>query len=167
MAEQTPNDELEVLRRTNSELVAKNTTRKAKIAELEASVVDLQTKLTDATTSLRTVTIDGPLKKMSESISTAPELWIEQFNKSYRLELVKGELTLVSVADSKPVLKEGKAVPFERETLMDLLTKGDDAQAKTFRAITITSHASGGAASPQRKTAPIKQKKPAVQFGLR
>ena len=165
MAEQTPNDELEVLRRTNSELVAKNTTRKAKIAELETSIAELQTKLTAATTSLRAVTIDGPLKQMGESISTAPELWIEQFSKSHRLEMVDGKLTLLS-SDGKPVLKDGKPVPFERQELIDLLTSGDDSQAKTFKAITIASRASGSAQAAQN-TAPINQKKPAVQFGLR
>lgn len=164
MAEQ--NDELEVLRRTNSELIAKNTTRKAKIADLEASITELQSKLTEATTSLRAVTIDGPLKQMSESISTAPELWIEQFNKSHRLEMVDGKLTLLS-GDGKPVLKDGKQVPFERQALIDLLTAGDDSQAKAFRAITIGSRASGSAEAPRKNTAPVKQKKPAPQFGLR
>lgn len=162
MAEQ--NEELETLRRTNSELVAKNSTRKAKIAELEASVADLQTKLSEREASIRTITIDGPLKTMAESISTAPDLWIEQLHKSHRVELVDGKLTLLST-DGKPVLKDGKPVPFKREALIDLLTADDNPQAKAFKAITIASRASG-AATPSREHV-VTPSKPKIQFGLR
>jgi hypothetical protein len=91
------------------------------------------------------VTIDGSLKQMSEDISTAPEPWAEQFGKSYRLELVNGELTLLDT-DGKPVTREGKAIPFERDMLVAFLTNERHPQAKAFRAITIASRASGGAA---------------------
>ena len=164
MAEQ--NDELEVLRRTNSELVAKNTTRKAKISELEAANAELTAKLSEATASLRAVTIDGPLKSMAQSISTAPELWIEQFSKSIRLEMLKGQLTMVS-PDGKPVTKAEKAVPFERQALIDLLTTGDDAQARSFKAITIVSRASGAANTKPGNASTKAPEPPALQFGLR
>lgn len=167
MAEQTQNDEVEVLRRTNAELVTKNTTRKAKIAELEAANTELTAKLLEATSSLRAVTIDGPLKSMAESLSTVPELWIDLFNKSYRLEMVKGELTLLST-DGKPVQQEGKSesVPFEAKALTELLTTGDDATSRAFHAITITSKASGASSTTQRSAAST-PKAPAAQFGLR
>jgi hypothetical protein len=142
---------LDVLRRTNSELVAKNTNRKQRIAELEATVADLQGKVAERDTSLRAITIDGPLKSMAESLSNCPELWIEQFSKSYRLEMVKGELTLLSVADGKPVTKDGKPIPFERDALTRLLTGTDHPQAKIFNAITIASRASGGAETATRR----------------
>lgn len=145
--------ELETLRTTNAELVAKNATRKAKIAELEAT----NAKAND---TIRQVTIDGPLKQMAESISTCPELWLEQFSKSYRLEMVEGKLTVFSAVDSKPV----QGVPFERIALAKHLTTGDDATAKAFRAISIVSRASGGQAMHQSPQAPSK---PKMSFGLR
>lgn len=164
--ESTPNDaaELATLRTTVGELKQKSAIRKQRIAELEATNADLQTKLTEANASLRQVTVDGPLKQMSESISTAPELWCEQFTRSYRLELVNGELALLDT-DGKPVTKEGKAIPFERDSLVALLTDEKHPQAASFRAITIASRASGGAAST--RTVPAIPKKPDVQFGLR
>jgi hypothetical protein len=144
-------------------------TRKMRITKLEATNAELQTKLTEANISLRQVTIDRPLKQMSESISTCPELWLEQFSKTYRLELVDGELTLHS-NDGKPVQHEGNAIPFERDALVAYLTDEKHPQAKAFRAITIVSRASGGANSTQdgasRKAITTSQR-PTFQFGLR
>jgi hypothetical protein len=159
--------ELETLRRVNGELKIKSATRKARVTELESTVADLQSKLAASNDSLRQATIDGPLKQMSESISTAPELWLEQFGKNYRLEMVKGQLTL-RTPDGKPVLQGEKPIPFEREALVKLLTDGDDAQAKIFKSIIIASRASG-ASAPHRngRTSSTEGKKPAIQFGLR
>ena len=164
--EPTPNDaaELETLRTTVSELKQKSATRKQLIAEREQTIAELQTKLTETNAALRQVTIDGPLKKMSENISNAPELWAEQFSKSYSLKLVNGELTLVD-PDGKPITKEGKAIPFERDALVALLTDEKHPHATTFRAITIVSRASG-AAAPTR-TVPAAAKQPTFHFGLR
>jgi predicted RNase H-like nuclease (RuvC/YqgF family) len=164
--EPTQNDaaELATLRTTVGELKQKSATRKQRIAELEAANAELQAKVTEANASLRQITIDRPIKQMSESISTAPELWTEQFSKAYRLELVNGDLTLHST-DGQPVTKEGKAIPFEREALVALLTDEKHPQAKAFRAITIASRASGGAAPTRSATSAPKQ--PDVQFGLR
>jgi uncharacterized coiled-coil protein SlyX len=157
--------ELETLRRVNGELKTKSATRKARVTELEATVTELQSKLSEASDSLRQVTIDGPLKQMSESISTAPELFLEQFSKSYRLEMVKGQLTLQTI-DGKPVLKGEKPVPFEREALAKLLTAGDDAQAKIFKSITVVSRASG--ANSQRSNRHSQSASvPRPSFGLR
>jgi hypothetical protein len=166
LSEPTHNDadELATLRTTVGELKQKSATRKARIAELEATSAGLQTKLTEANASLRQITIDRPIKQMSESISTAPELWTEQFTRSYRLELVNGELTLLDT-DGKPVMKEGKTIPFEREALLKFLTDEKHPQATTYRAITIASRASGGAASARTTSSAPKQ--PETQFGLR
>lgn len=165
--EPTQNDaaELATLRTTVSELKTKSATRKHRIAELEAANAELQTQLTDASTALRQITIDRPLKQMSESISTCPELWIEQFNKSYRLEMVKGNLTLLTT-DGKPVVKGDKPVEFDRESLIAFLTDEKHPQSKAFNAISITSRASGAAASPPGKPSAA-PKPPAVPFGLR
>jgi hypothetical protein len=159
--------EVETLRRVNGELKTKSATRKARVAELEATVADLHSKLTASNDSLRLATIDGPLKQMSKSISTAPELWLEQFGKSYQLEIVKGQLTLQTI-DGKPILKGEKPVPFEREALVKLLTDGDDAQARIFRSITIASRASGASVPHRSNRTPVPDaNKPAIQFGLR
>ncbi|MGA7523483.1 MAG: hypothetical protein WBW84_13580 [Acidobacteriaceae bacterium] len=160
--------ELETLRKTNNELLAKKTAHKARIAELEASNAESQTQLTTVRGELHELTIGTPLKAMAESISNVPELWIEQLNKSYRLEMVNGELSLLNIADGKPVTVNGKPVPFERRALIDLLTGKDHLQSKVFSAITV-SRASGGAAppviTPERK--PASEPAPRNQFGLR
>ena len=169
MAEQTQqNDELETLRRTNAELVTKASTRKQRVTELEMANAELQKTVTERDATIYGLTVGGPLKAMAERISTVPELWLEQFAKRYKVELVNGELTLLSVADGKTVHKDGKTVPFETKALADLLTTGEDATAKAFRAITIVSRASGAAGNggPQKQepTAP----KPAPRrFGLK
>jgi hypothetical protein len=162
----SPTDELEVLRRTNGEILAKSATRKARVAELEATVTELQSKLSEAHDSLHQVTIGGPLTTMAESISIAPDLWLERFSQTYKVAIVDGQLTM-QTPDGKPVLKGEKPVPFEREALIDLLTTGDDARAKTFKAITITSKASGAATNQHgNRTAPAAEHPP-IQFGLR
>lgn len=161
-----PNEtELETLRRTNSELVAKNAARKKHVTELEAQVADLQTKLTATSNQLHEVTIGAPLKAMAEEISIVPSLWIEQFNKAYRLELVNGELTLQTLDGKAVTGKDGKAISFEREALKNLLTEGESEQAKVFRQICIMNRASGSAAVPQI-TKPKQVAQPS-HFGLR
>jgi hypothetical protein len=160
--------ELETLRKAHQEVLTKNASRKTKIAELEAANAALHSQLSEASDTIREVTIGVPLKAMSESLSTAPELWIEQFSKHFRIEMKKGQLTLLS-ADGKPVLKEGVAVPFEREALTELLIGKDSIHGKTFKAITIISRASGAANSTanQRSSRKPDQNKPSIQFGLR
>jgi hypothetical protein len=157
--------ELETLRRTNAELLTKNSTRKQRVGELEATNADLQSKLTAANGRIQEMTIGAPLKSMAEDISTCPNDWIEAFGKHYRLELVNGELTMLTVADGKPVQHQGKAVPFEREALKRLLLDEKHPQSKLFNAIIIANRASGGIMpSAQRPPAPSK---PAPRkFGL-
>jgi predicted RNase H-like nuclease (RuvC/YqgF family) len=162
--EQPVTNELEVLRRTNGELVAKSATRKARVTELEATVTELQSKLAAASDTIRQVTVDGPVRTMAESMSQVPELFLEQFNKSYRVELLGGKLTLLSAIDRKPVEKDGKTVPFERQALAQHLTSGDGATAKVFRAITTVSRATGGRIMPTTRTPP---QSPKINFGLR
>lgn len=159
--------ENDTLKRTNVELVAKHSKDKARIAELESATTDLQGKLTDANKAILDATVGAPLKAMAESMSSVPNTWMEQFGKIARIELQDGKLTVVSVADSKPLTgKDGKAIPFEREALAKFLTEGTDERAKTFQAITIAHRASGAATPnpiPHRVSAPPKH----LQFGLR
>lgn len=165
--EPTNNDaaELATLRTTVGELKQKSATRKQRIVELEAANAELQNKLIESTTALRQVTIELPLREMSESISTAPELWAEQFSKSHRIEMMNGSLRLLDT-DGKPITKDGTAIPFERDALVAYLTDEKHPQAKAFRAITIASRASGAGSSKQSSAIAAPQK-PAFQFGLR
>ncbi|MGF7181491.1 hypothetical protein [Tunturiibacter psychrotolerans] len=159
--------ELETLRRVNGELLAKSATRKGRIGELETSVTELQSKLSEAQNALRQTIIEAPLKAMASDMSNAPELWLEQFNKAYRLEEVNGKLTL-QTTDGTTVLKGDVPVPFERNALVALLTTGDDAQARMFKSITVVSRASGASGqhrSGNRTSKPGREPKP--QFGLR
>jgi len=160
--------ELETLRRVNSELVAKHARDKARLAELEQGTATLQAKITETSESLYQATVGVPLQAMAEQMSPAPELFLEQLSKHFKLASVKGVLTL-QTPDGKPVLdKNGKAIPFERDVLTQLLTEGDDSRAKTFKAITIVNRASGGAgAQPQRTVAPVtKSRLGKHHFGL-
>jgi hypothetical protein len=158
--------ELETLRKVNSELVAKHAKAKARVTELETGTATLQTKLTEANESLHQATVGVPLKALAESISTVPDLFLDQLSKHFKVELVNGSLALLSL-DGKPVAdKDGKPIPFEGKAIAALLTTGDDARAKTFRVITITNKSSGSAGSfgaPFHNT-PSKQSTP--QFGL-
>jgi hypothetical protein len=158
--------EVETLRKVNAELVAKRARDKARITELETGAVTLQSQLTEASESLHQVTIGGPLKSMAESMSNVPDLFLEQFSKHFKVEMVKGSLTVLSADGTPAVGKDKKPVPFERQALTDLLTTGDDARAKTFKAITFASRASGGASiGTHNRASQTKVDKP--QFGLR
>ena len=157
--------ELATLRRVNQELLTKSATRKARVTELEASVTALQSKLAEADTNVYELTVGGPLKAMAESISISGELFLDQFNKSYKVQMVKGALTLLT-ADGKPVMKGDMPVPFERQALIDFLTEEGHPQAKVFNSILIISRASGAGSMPARRLSP-EPKKPAIQFGLR
>jgi hypothetical protein len=154
--------EVETLRRVNADLLIARRKDKSHVTELESTVTELQGKLSEAHDSLHEVTIGLPLKAMAESISTAPELWIEQFSKSQKLEMVKGQLTVMN-SDGKPL---EKPVAFERQALIDHLTNDAHPQAKAFKTIVIASRATGGSAqSSKRTTQPTKEPKPS--FGLR
>jgi len=147
------NAELERLRLANVQLTEKSKTRKAKIADLEAANAALQTQL-------RQITVEAPLNALAVSMSAAPDLFIEQFNKSHRLEMIDGKLTIVNAEDGKPI-----NVAFEKDALLKHLTDDKHPQAKTFKAILIASRASGGAAPVTQRT-----EKPVVtqrKFGLR
>lgn len=165
-----PTDELATLRRVNAELLAKSATRKVKIAELEAAAVTLQGKLTESEGTIHDLSVTRPVKAIAESISIAPGVFLEHLNKSYRVEMVKGELSLLT-QDGKPALNGDKPVPFTGEGLTDFLKSPANPQAKLFNSILIVSRASGaGGASTevsQRNFRVVEPKPRPLQFGLR
>ena len=165
MSEQAPN-ELEVLRKTNAELVTKAASRKARVTELEASITELQGKLSTADSTIHELTVGIPLKAMADNISKDGDTFLEFFKRSYKVEMVKGALALLTV-DGKPVMKGDKAVPFEREALIELLTDAAHPQAKLFNSLLIVSKASGSSGSGNPYTRSTEPKQATVQFGLR
>jgi len=162
--------ELETLRRVNSELVQKSQTRKAKITELEAQVAELQGKVATSDATIHDLAVTAPLKAMAASISIDPDFFLEQFGKSYKVEMVEGKLTL-RTTDGQSVTNDGKVVPFERQSLIDLLTSGDGTQAKVYRSIVIGTLASGanGSSGEQgsRHTSSAHKPKPSFGIGVR
>jgi hypothetical protein len=154
--------ELEKLRTVNVELVAKHTRDKSKITELQSSFGDLQEQLAASQKALNAAVVDVPLRNMAEKLSNAPELFLEQFAKSYRVEMQDGKLTVMSIADNKPV-----DLPFERDAIAKHLTDEQHPQATTFRAIVVTSRASGAAGSTQSLRQDATGKPQKLQFGFR
>jgi hypothetical protein len=158
-------EELATLKKAHADLLVARRKDKSRITELESTVNEFQTKLSEANDSIRDLTVNLPLKAMAESISPSSELWLERFNKSHRLEMVKGQLTVLD-ADGKPVLKGDKPVPFERQALVDLLTNEAHPQSKAFRVITFVSKATGANGQSNNRTS--ESKLSAIpQFGLR
>jgi len=147
--------ELETLRRVNADLLQKSATRKGRIVELEASVVTLTAKTTEADARIRQLTIDGPVNDLCESISVAPQALRSALEAEYKIEMCEGVLTLVNPTDCKPIMgKDGKPVPFQAESIKNLLLESKDAEkAKLYSAILIASKASGGAAGSSSKRA--------------
>jgi hypothetical protein len=127
--------QLAKLRPIHEEVLAKATSRKVKIVEHEATIAELRGQLTTANDTIKEVTIAGPLKAMAASISISPELWLEQFGKSHRLEMVKGQLTAIAT--------DGKQIPFNRDALIAHLNGDAHPQSKVFKSITIVNRASG------------------------
>jgi hypothetical protein len=157
--------ELDTLRRTNGELVEKSAKRKQRIAELETQLAESETKRAESEAIVRRLTVEIPLKQFAAQVSDAPELFIEQLTKSYKTEFIDGKLSLHSM-DGKPVMVDGKPVPFEHQPMLKLLCDEAHPLAQAFRTIMVGSRASG-AASPTRTIATPKPKRTAAQFGLR
>lgn len=161
------NDELDVLRRTNAELVEKSAKRKNRIAELEADQVELQSKLAKSEETLRSLRIDQPLQRMAESLSNAPDLFKREFLQHFQVNLKGDELEVLSL-DGKPITDKTGVVPFERERLLKFLIEGTDSRAKTFQTICIASKASGaGGSDKQPKSVVSRQATEQVHFGIR
>lgn len=161
--------ELEALRRTVAELLAKRDKYKARIKELETSTTELQTKLSASEKSVHDLTIGVPLRTMAELQSNVPALWEEQLLKRFAVKLVDDKPALHSL-DGKQIMKDGKPLPWEAEPIGRFLTDEQYEDSKLFAAITVISRASGAGGSPQHRAAPQQQQKRpqvATQFGLR
>lgn len=145
--------ELETLRRVNAELLQKNSVRKAKIADLEASVGTITAEATEAKARIKALVIDAPLNELCESISVAPQALRAALEAEYKIEMREGVLTLLSASDGKPVMQDGKPVPFQEEAIKKLLLESkDEAKQKLYRAIVIANKASGSSGASSKMT---------------
>ena len=155
------------LRRVNAELLAKSSSRKAKLAEAEAKAADLTKQLDESKQAFHEATVGVPMKALAEDLSRTPTLWLEQFSRHFDVELKEGELVLLNKDDQPVVDEQGKAIPVERDSLAKLVTSRDDSETtRLFQSITITTRASGAASSVGTFTdPPAKQSGP--RFGLR
>ena len=162
--ESTSAAELATLRKTTAELTQKSATRKARIQELEASVGTLTAKATDAETRIKALTIDGPVSDLCESISVAPQALRSALEAEFKIEMRDGVLTLLNPSDGKPVTHDGKPVPFQAESIRNLLLASkDEAKLKLYRAIVIANKASGAGGSESKRAVAPAQK---LHFGL-
>jgi hypothetical protein len=159
--------ELATLRQVNAEIIAKRQKDKEKLAALEAASTALQDKATEAEATIYELTVNGPLKALATSISTVPDVFREFFLRDYKVEMVNGKLTLLST-DGKPVMNDGKAVPFELEAIKGLLLASkDESKLRLYNSILITSKASGAATEHTGKSKDAPVRKAGLEFGLR
>ena len=170
---ETPVNEIEVLRKTNVTLLQKSRDRKAKITEHEATIADLQSRLSAASTALHDATVAQPLRKMAETLSPVPELWLAEFAKHFKVELKDGKLAVLT-AKGEPATDGDKPVEFDAPSLIKLLTGSENEELASFAFITRGSLASGGNASQHTATSSfpyperVQEKTSArPQFGLR
>jgi hypothetical protein len=157
--------EVATLRKTVAELTQKSATRKARVTELEANVATLAAKATESESRIKALTIDGPVMDVCESISVAPQTLRTALEADYKIEMSKdGVLTLANLSDGKPVMQDGKPVPFQADAIKNLLLASkDEAKLKLYRAIVVVSKASGaGGSSSKAAIAPARR----PQFGL-
>ena len=156
--------EVETLRKTVAELTQKAATRKARITELESNASSLQVKATEAESRIKALTIDGPLDHLCESISVAPQALRTALEADYKIEMRDGVLTLLNPSDGKPVMQDGKPVPFQAHAIRNLLLGSkDEAKKRLYNAIIIANKASGAGGLESKHTVAPAQK---LQFGL-
>jgi len=159
-------NEIDLLRRTNSELVAKNAKRKQRIAELEQEVANLTAKNAESTKRIHDLEVIVPLKQMAESISVVPDLFIEQLQRLYKVQSIDGTMALQTNDGKAVTTKEGKPVTWDAIAIKTFLTDIDHPQSKIFSAILFGSRASGAGGSTHHQGPRVQQTSP-VHFGLK
>jgi len=161
--------ELETLRRVNTELLAKKEKHKQALTAHETTIAELNARLTAANDTIREIRIGEPLKAMASELSNVPSLFLETFNKHFKVEMGEDGKLAVSGLDGKPLLNgKGEAVTFDRKSLGTYLTESEPASERTklFRAITITNKASGAIAPSTGHRNTSTPKPSLAQFGL-
>ena len=162
--------ELETLRRSNAELIARHGKDKTRLTELEAQSTELQGKLTESEAKIKTLTVNVPLRQIAEKVSDMPDTWMELFGQSFKVDAAQdGKLTILT-ADGKPAKNStGESVSFDFVAISRFVTEHEpeSERAKLFNRITRTNFASGSAGI-SRTQAKAKSRETAVHsFGLR
>ncbi len=151
--------ELETLRRVHAEILTKRQRDKARVAELEAKATELES-------TVQELILNRPLKQMAASLSTSPDTLIESLLKDYKVK-VQGDGLVLETLDDKPVMQDGKPVPFEREALIKLLLSTKDQSKLTlYNSILIASRASGAAQVVNGKHTNDAPKRASSPFGF-
>lgn len=167
--------ELVTLRALREELLQAKATLKARVTTLETEAVALTEKAKKAEATMRAAIVDLPLKRLAEQISPVPELFLSELQKDYSIEPNdEGALVLLTKADGKPVMKNGKPIEFTHNGLYQALTEdSSNERSKTFLTIMRYSGAIGGLGRQraiQRASTGLKDeenKSPSVSYGLR
>ena len=177
MADEPINDELETLRKTNSELTAKVHKLREKITALEGENVTLKATAEEAEARRHDAVVGKPLRDLAAAISPAPELFLQEFAKEWKVEPDKdGKLQILRLEDGKQARdKHGNAVDLThngifRLTAADAYTNPKaDARARVFKVLVNYAGANGGGAPMAGVRQTVKQvtRKPLDGLGIR
>ena len=166
--------ELATLRKLRDELLATKHTQKARITELESEVLQLTEARDNALTTVKAVTVDLPLRKLSEEMSVAPALWLREFMADYNVEPDKDGNLILQSKDGKAVtFDDSKPVAVTASDLRRLLLSPNKTvsaeRRRDFSAITTVSKASGtvGHVTSPAKSSDDGKKPLQPHFGLR
>ena len=164
-----PTVELTTLRQAHSEVLTKRVRDKARIAELETASAALQAKLTLAETAVQDAVVGVPLRHMAESISSVPSLFLETFNKHFKVESKDGKLAVMDLEGTPLRDAKGNEVPFAERALASYLTdtEPESERTKLFALITIASKASGAGGPTVSGSSSTSKPTPKHRFGLR
>lgn len=170
--------ELATLKRVNAELLAAKHTLKARVTVLEGEAATLESRAEKAESTLRATVIELPLARLSQEISNAPKLLLEELHRDFDfIAADNGEISLLT-KDGKPVTDpSGKPVPLTHIGLYQLLAgklnEPKSEREKVYATLMRYKGASGGAGRKAAATFPSvaseedEKKDSPVQFGLR
>jgi hypothetical protein len=167
--------ELATLKRVHGEILTKRQKDKARIAELEIAAIALQEKTTKAEAAAHDALIGAPLRRMAETVSDVPALFLSEFAKHYTIEADQdGRIAVTTLDGNAAIDRNGKPVEFTPHSLYSLLASQavvaggtKDERSKTFTVLMRYFGASGAAGTSQRTSETRSAKVPSIQFGLR
>jgi len=167
--------ELATLRKLRDELLSTKHMQKARITELESEVLQLTEARDNALATARAVTIDLPLRKLSEEMSAAPALWLREFMADYNVDANNDGTLILKTKSGEPItLENGKPIQLTASDVRKFLLSPNKAvtpeRRRDFSAITIASKASGTVGAPVKpftNSGEDSGKPLAPHFGLR
>jgi hypothetical protein len=169
--------ELVTLRKVNAELLQVKHALKSRVTTLEGEALALTEKADKAESIMRATVIELPLARLSQEISNAPNLFLEELHRDFDFVAAdNGEISLLT-KDGKPVTDpSGKPVPLTHIGLYQLLAgklnepKSD--REKVYATLMRYAGASGGAGRkaasfPSSSSVENDSPKPLPSFGLK